>query len=152
MKFEYINQDITEEDSGVIVHGVNCQGVMGSGVALAIRKKWPEVYEDYKSLCDRIEPKTQLLGLNNLVPIDSDLLIVNAFTQLNYGKDGKKYASLNAIEDCMNKLSTTLNRESIGTVKMPMIGCGLGGLDWNDVLRAIKKELNEIDIVKVYYL
>ena len=45
---DFIQKDITTERHGLIIHGVNCQGVMGSGVALAIRNKWPVVYDEYK--------------------------------------------------------------------------------------------------------
>ena len=158
MKIKYINQDITEEDSGVIVQGVNCQGVQGSGVALAIRKKWPKVYSEYKQFCDTTPSKEMLLGHNNIVHINSDLLIVNAFTQLSYGRDGKEYASYDAIRSCMNKLMKTLDTmksldiDTDNIVKMPMLGCGLGGLNWVGVSRIIREELHAIDTVNVYFL
>lgn len=152
MKIKYIQQDITKNDSGVIVHGVNCQGVMGSGCALAIRKKWPKAYEDYKSLCVNTTEKDTLLGGNNIVQINSDLLIVNAFTQLSYGRDGKEYASYDAVKSCMNKLIESLDIDDNTVIKMPMIGCGLGGLNWWNVSRIIKRELAEVDVVEVYYL
>ena len=41
--------DICSVNSGIIVHGCNAQGVMGSGVAKAIRLKYPQVFEDYKN-------------------------------------------------------------------------------------------------------
>ena len=43
-----IYDDITKSNADYICHQVNCQGVMGSGVAKAIRDKWPQVYEEYK--------------------------------------------------------------------------------------------------------
>lgn len=46
----YIVMDITTATRGIVVHGVNCQGVMGSGVALAIRTKWPQIFESYKKI------------------------------------------------------------------------------------------------------
>ena len=41
------NSNITEVTQGVIVHGCNAQGVMGSGVAKQLRAKYPEIYVDY---------------------------------------------------------------------------------------------------------
>ena len=46
---QIIEGDITLESSGLIIQGVNCQGAMGSGIALAIKNRWPEVYDAYKS-------------------------------------------------------------------------------------------------------
>ena len=58
----YVQGDITKSDCDIICHQVNCQGVMNSGVAKAIREKWPEVYDNYKRWCDREEYKEDLLG------------------------------------------------------------------------------------------
>lgn len=154
MKFKYIKRDITKETEGLIIHGVNCQGVMGSGVALAIRKKWPKVYEDYMKVCKIINHPDKLLGRISFVENvgSSDLVVVNAFTQRNYGNDGQKYASLDAIKNCFNtlKLYSPLERY---TIKMPMIGCGLGGLEWEDVKGVIESELkNHTDVIEVYYI
>ena len=43
----YVKGDITESNCDIICHQVNCRGAMNSGVAKAIREKWPEVYEQY---------------------------------------------------------------------------------------------------------
>ena len=44
---KYIKGDITEIESGIICQQTNCQGVMGSGLAKAIRDKWPKVFDEY---------------------------------------------------------------------------------------------------------
>lgn len=94
-----VNGDVTAPIRGIIGHGVNCQGVMGSGVAWTIRNKFPKAYEEYKALCDRTVDKQQLLGSVQIVQIDEDLFIANMFTQFNYGGDGKAYASIQAVRD-----------------------------------------------------
>lgn len=94
-----VTGDVTSPIRGIIGHGVNCQGVMGSGVAWHIRNKFPKAYEEYKALCDRTEDKTNLLGSVQIVQITDDLYIANMFTQLNFGGDGKVYASIQAVRD-----------------------------------------------------
>ena len=47
-----IKGDLLNETTGLIAHGVNCQGVMGKGIALAIKKKYPQVFIDYKQYFD----------------------------------------------------------------------------------------------------
>lgn len=99
-----VNGDVTAPIRGIIGHGVNCQGVMGSGVAWAIRNKFPKAYEEYKALCDATEDKSDLLGTTQLVQITDDLYVANMFTQLNFGGDGAVYASLDAIQDASSEL------------------------------------------------
>jgi ribosome-binding factor A len=94
-----VTGDVTAPIRGIIGHGVNCQGVMGSGVAWAIRNKFPKAYEEYKTLCDNTVDKRDLLGTVQLVQITDDLYIANMFTQFTFGGDGKKYASLQAVRD-----------------------------------------------------
>jgi O-acetyl-ADP-ribose deacetylase (regulator of RNase III) len=137
--------DITTVTSGIIVHGVNCQGVMGSGVALAIRNKWPKVYTEYRDYCHDVEP-TDLLGECQVVTVAKGLWVANCFSQLNFGKDGKKYADIRqlrfslglAYEDAI-RLRTEIHA--------PQIGAGLGGLDWDEVL-PIFEHLNSVTDIK----
>src|SRR5271167_114181 len=48
---KYLNKDITTVDEGIIAHGCNCQGVMGSGVARFLRDKYPQIFPYYQDLC-----------------------------------------------------------------------------------------------------
>lgn len=143
-----IKHNLLTETDGLIVHGTNCQSTMGSGIALAIRKKWPIVFEEYVKL----GKGKHLLGTFQPVKITEELVIGNCFTQEYYGKGGGPYASLSAIE---SSLTDALNYAKLHNIdfKMPMIGCGLGGLEWKDVSaivesleRSIEKEIN------VYYI
>ena len=118
-----IEMDITTVEEGIVIHGVNCQRTMGSGVAKAIRAKWPKVYEDYLNT----NPE---LGKVQTIHISDQLWVMNCFTQKFYGKDGKKYASIHAVEKCLMEVAR-MGAESGLSIYMPRIGCGLGGLDWN---------------------
>lgn len=145
---EYLNKsmfDFTEHVT--LAHGVNCQGVMGSGVAKVMKNEYPEVFFYYKDYCDRkfdsvllsdIEKlkyldsyrSDPLLGVSQLIYINHDLHIANLFTQRYYGKDGKVYACIKSINNSLRNLC----EQTIFPVVIPKIGCGLGGLNWeNDV-------------------
>lgn len=127
---EYRKMDITTVEHGIIAHGVNCQRRMGSGVALAIRMKFPKAYYSYM---DNLHPT---LGAVNFAPIDQDLVVANCYTQDRYGRDGKVYASLSAIRNCLETI-VYMRLDEGAPVYMPRIGCGLGGLKWEDVERII---------------
>lgn len=123
------------EANGVILHGVNCQGVMGSGVALSIKERWPEVFNAYREFYENkpiIGPQT----LGTIQPIWVDhphKLVVNCFTQWNYGKKGIKYASYDAIDQCMVavvRFVSARSEPSARNINFPLIGCDRGGLHW----------------------
>lgn len=137
---DYITKDITTVSEGVVVHGCNCVGGFGSGVAGAIRRKWPEVYKMFQ------ENGTgkHLLGDVNIFfgTTYPKLAIVNGYTQIYCGNDGRVYADPEAIESVLEK---TCEFADVGhkEVYMPKIGAGLGGLDWETQVRPIVEKVNE---------
>jgi O-acetyl-ADP-ribose deacetylase (regulator of RNase III) len=123
---EYRKSDITTVDRGIVAHGVNCQGRMGKGIALAIRRKWPESYGHCLQAC---KVHQHLLGKIVTSDVGLGIFIAHCFTQQRYGNDGLKYADTRAIRACFESLDV-LAKELRLPVYMPRIGCGLGGLDW----------------------
>lgn len=121
---------------------------MGSGIALAIRKKWPVVYEEYfKNGKGR-----HLLGTFQPVPINEDLVIGNCYTQEFYGRTGGPYADLEAIRKSLTTAAKTAKNWGM-ELKMPKIGAGLGGLDWEDVAEVVEEIEKEVGIeISVYYI
>lgn len=117
--------------TGVIAHQVNCQGVMGSGVAQQLRSKYPEVYEVFNERTRRSEP-SERLGKVDIIPIGRDLTILNIYGQFNYGRDGKCYTNYKAVEQAFHHISWAfgLYKEHT-TIHIPyMMGCGLAGGNW----------------------
>ena len=150
----YINDDILNVLNGIILHGVNCRGVMGAGLAKQLRDKYPELYPAYQAFCSRYEP-TELPGKNHyfMVTLTPYLVIANGFTQIDYGrpKPGIKYAIPQAIRECLWKIPKDFKGSQTHSIAMPEIGCGLGGLDWNMDVRPIAEEFcNEFPEWSVY--
>jgi O-acetyl-ADP-ribose deacetylase (regulator of RNase III) len=110
---------------------------MGSGVAKAFFIKWPQVRSKY------IEEGHQELGGIQMVPVDTDLFVVNAWTQKYYGYDKKQYASMIAIILCFQKAIHEAKKLGITEIYTPMIGSGLGGLKWEIVYDALIVLINE---------
>ena len=125
-----INKNIVTVQEGIIAHGVNCQKRMNSGVARAIRARWPIVYEKYLST-------NPTLGFVDFLPIKNNLIVANCYTQKYYGSDGRRYASISAIENCMDTVIRYAAFLGLN-VYIPRIGCGLGGLNWEEVKPIIK--------------
>lgn len=138
-----IKQNILNINQGIVAHGCNCQGVMGAGVAKAIRSKWPEAFQAYRDACVAKDYSKQLLGACIIVKITNcdNLYIANCITQHRYGSDGKVYANIEAIKQAMKKVFEFAN-----TTQLPLytvkIGCGLGGLTWNKDVKPIFEQLS----------
>lgn len=140
-----VREDITTATDCVIPHGVNCQGRMASGVAKAIKEKWPLVYDDFM-----YRPTGKdMLGSLTAINVSEDITVFNCYTQEFYGRDGKRYASLWAVERTLREVfqyAAFMKKK----ICMPKIGCGLGGLDWDTEVKPIVEKLSTLNEVNVY--
>jgi O-acetyl-ADP-ribose deacetylase (regulator of RNase III) len=145
-EIKIIKGDILTVEFGVIVHGVNCFGVFNAGIAKQIRQKYPEVCSDYLRIYKdyggyRYKGDRNLLGTIQICSVSNDLYFVNAFTQLNYGNDGKKYVSYDAIDNAFAAIARAIDTDS--NIHFPKIGCGLAGGEWSVVQSIIEHRLKD---------
>lgn len=137
MTIECINKDITTVRMGIVAHGVNCQGVMGSGVAKAIRDAWPVVYTAYKGM----PTGKTMLGVAHLINVDcANLYVANCYTQIFYGKGGR-FASPEAIKTSLCRVYEWADYYDL-PIYLPKIGAGLGGLSWETEVLPIFEQLD----------
>ena len=124
----------------ILVQQVNCQGVMGAGIAKQIRAQYPVVFEKYKKFCPK--PDKNMLGKVLPVQVANGTHILNIFGQEFYGnKRGHIYTDYAALKAGLTKTLDYAVAKGIRVVKMPYgIGCGLAGGDWN-IVSAMLKEL-----------
>lgn len=163
MSINFIKQDLTTSDADYICHQVNCQGAMNSGVAKAIREKWPIVYTTYKRVCDEKIPKDEsqhkLLG-NVLYVNPNDYepktwpespIIINMFSQEHYGYDGKRYTSYDAFWSCLGHIREAIPKGS--KIAFPYkIGCDRGGANWEVIYTMIVAALGSDYDIEICYL
>ncbi len=128
--------NLLDVTSGHIVHGCNAQGVMGSGVALAVKKKYIDVYEDYRK---RHEKSGLELGAAYPVTIrENELVLWNAITQNLFGL-GVRQVSYDAIQTCFAHINDMVGQYEAyfpAEIHIPAIGAGLGGGNW-EIIREI---------------
>ena len=141
---KHIKCDIFESGADIICHQVNCQGVMGSGVAKQIREKYPWVYATYKRACDNAHSSgSRLLGRCQSVFIDEQRLIVNIFAQDNFGYDGNCYTDYNALRDCLEMIKDRYHNK---TLAIPyLMACHRGGGSWDIVSKMIEEVFADND-------
>lgn len=151
--------NLLEADVDYICHQVNCQGKMNSGVAKAIRERWPIVYTTYWNAWHSAPRRLQLLGTILLVDINEyeprtwpdQPAIINMFSQEFYGYDGKRYTSYDAFDDCLQKIKETVPKGS--KIAFPYkIGCDRGGGKWNVIFALISNALSEDYDITFCYL
>lgn len=139
MKIIYKTGSILDATEKAIVHGVNAQGKMGSGVARVLFERYPNVRSIYLDMHhSHLMAGKPFLGSTHLCG-NSPHLVINAVTQDKYGYDGKLYASYEAILrvflEINNELAPQLGIEALA---LPKIGCGLAGGDWAIVSEIIE--------------
>lgn len=141
---EHIKCHIFESGADIILHQVNCQGVMGSGIAKQVREKYPEVYARYRQLCDEMKDnRAELLGKTQFVRTYEGCYIVNLFAQENFGYDGKCYTDYDALRECLAHTHSCCFEE---TIAIPyLMGCHRGGGRWDIVYEMIKEIFGDTD-------
>ena len=142
------NGNILDSGAAVICHQVNCQGKMNSGVAKAIREKWPEVYTRYRT---KYECEVDLLGQIQPVIINADQAVINMFAQYNYGYDNRRYTSYDAFWSCLGEIKRTI-KPGLHIAFPARIGSVRGGANWNVILTMIEEVLSDEFDVYIYEL
>lgn len=139
--FKALIGDLFESQADTLVNTVNCVGVMGKGVALEFKKRFPTMFEDYRRRC---EAKLVRLGEPYLFRDLSGASIVNFPTKNHW----RSAARLKDIESGLDYLVDHLGEWDIPSIALPPLGCGNGGLDWSEVGPLIYRKLSgrEIDV------
>jgi O-acetyl-ADP-ribose deacetylase (regulator of RNase III)/uncharacterized protein YwgA len=136
--------DIFESKAQTLVNTVNCVGVMGKGIALRFRERFPDMYEDYVLRCKAREVKLgQPYLYRRLIPP----WIVNFPTKYHW----RDRSSLEAIVRGTEYLAKHSREWGIESLAVPPLGCGEGQLDWRVVGPTLYRHLSQLPIpVELY--
>jgi O-acetyl-ADP-ribose deacetylase (regulator of RNase III) len=135
---EFVKGDMFDAHADIRVNTVNCVGVMGAGVALAFKQRYPDMFKEYQRDCrdDRVKPGT----MNVWKSLTGDWVI--NFPTKRHWRNSSRYEDIDAgLDDLRSYL------DSVGpvTVTLPALGCGHGGLDWDRVSRMIREKLDGVN-------
>jgi O-acetyl-ADP-ribose deacetylase (regulator of RNase III) len=125
-----------------IVNTVNCVGVMGKGLALEVKKRFPDVYRRYRKACKRGQ-----LGIGKLQLVKTPAAWVLNFPTKRHWRGP---SNLPDIEEGLKKFVSTYKRKAITSIAFPPLGCGAGGLKWEDVKPVMEKYLAGLDGIEIY--
>lgn len=143
-KFRYTTGNILESEAEVLVNPVNCMGVMGKGLALAFKERYPKNFTTYQKDC---QTRIVQIGLMYVTETNEPgpRYIVNFPTKIHW-KDGSNYAY---IQEGLIDLIRCLEELGATSVAIPRLGCGLGGLDWTVVRRMISDTLSSMHDIEI---
>ena len=139
-----VKGDLFKSNAQTLVNTVNCVGVMGKGIALGFKKRFPEMYADYARRCDAREVK---LGEPYLYRSLLPPWVLNFPTKDHW----RSVARLADITAGLDYLATNYQGWGIESLAVPPLGCGEGQLDWRVVGRTLYRRLADLDIdVELY--
>ena len=128
-----------------LVNTVNTVGVMGKGLALEFKQRYPYNYRAYRLACDAKAVKVGKM-FTVAMPDGMPKYIINFPTKTHW----RKPSQLSYIDEGLRDLAKTVRNNSIESVALPALGCGLGGLRWAEVRSSIERELSELEEVSFY--
>lgn len=128
-----VTGDIFALESEALGHGVNCKGVMGAGVARGFRERFPAMHEAYRALCKGGE--LQPGGVFPWREEASGLWVYNMASQNLPGPVARLSWLRGAAEATLEHASA----QGVELVTIPLIGCGIGGLEWEDVAEVLEE-------------
>ncbi len=136
---------LKQHDVDAIVNTVNCVGVMGKGIALQFKKKWPVNFKAYAEAC-----KAGLIKPGQLFIYDAGALATPKFIVNFPTKDHWRGKSrIEFIQDGLVDLVKQIKVHRITSIAVPPLGCGNGGLDWQQVKPLIEQAFSVIPEVEV---
>ena len=138
---EYKNGDLLMADAEALVNAVNCVGVMGKGIALQFKQAYPENFNRYKMAC-----KANQVQIGKMFITDKSPRYLINFPTKQHWRDRSR---LDDIRLGLKALVDDISRLKIQSVAIPALGCGNGGLSWNDVLPLIIEAFSEFPDVRV---
>ena len=132
-----INGDLlTFDGAEILCHQVNFDGVMGGGIALAIKNRLldPEQYRSYTDFCEKLGK--QALGEVQMLRLPDNRFVANLFCQ-NDWNSGPCLTNYAAMKKCLTTVAQAGTVLGYNVAVPGRMGCGIAGGDWNKVSRII---------------
>ena len=145
MTIELKRGDLLGQDTDAIVNTVNCVGVMGKGIALQFKHKWPENFKAYARAC-----KDRAVLPGRMFVFDAGGLVKPHYI-INFPtkRDWRERSRIEYIDAGLIDLVRQVEHLGIRSISIPPLGCGNGGLNWSTVRDRIMKAFDKLSDVRV---
>lgn len=138
--------NILEADVEALVNPVNCVGVMGAGLAAQFKRAFPGMFDGYATVCGAKELRPGRLHIHVRGDAANPRWIFN-FPTKRHWRDKSRIADIGT---GLNALVNAVNRRGIQSIAIPPLGCGLGGLPWEEVRPLIERAAERMEGVEVW--
>ena len=142
---EIIRGNLIRADAEVLVNTVNCIGYMGKGIALQFKKAFPDNCIAYERACRAGELKPGKMFVFSTRSLVNPKYIINFPTK----RDWRAVSRIEDIQIGLISLVNEIRKLEVSTMALPPLGCGLGGLNWNDVRPLIERAFAALSDVHV---
>jgi O-acetyl-ADP-ribose deacetylase (regulator of RNase III) len=132
--------NLLESTADALVNAVNTAGVMGKGIALQFKQAYPANFQAYKEACQRGEVRLGTMFTTETGLQDSPRYIINFPTKAHWRARSK----LTDIQSGLADLRDVIRARDIHSIAVPSLGCGNGGLNWQDVRPLIIEALDDL--------
>lgn len=141
MSYSEIRGNIFSSRAQALVNTVNCVGVMGKGVALEFRRRYPKMFKEYKSVCEKGE-----LQPGQILPYrDGETWILN-FAIKN---DWKQPSKVKWIESCLNEFVSSYRDMGIKSIAFPWMGAMNGGIPIEIIKEIMRNYLSDLTDIAI---
>lgn len=137
--------NLLKAEVDALVNTVNTVGVMGKGVAMQFKQAFPENFKSYEAACKKGEVKLGHMFATFTGQL-SPSLIIN-FPTKGHWKGNSKLAD---IRSGLVDLVRIVKEQKVRSIAIPPLGCGFGGLRWEDVRPLIEHAFSELPEVEVH--
>jgi len=128
-----------------VVNTVNTVGVMGKGIALMFKERFPKNYEAYAAACKAGEVQIGKMFVTSADELEGPGWIINFPTKQHWRGNTKP----EWVRSGLAALKNVIREKQIRSVAIPPLGCGNGGLDWSTVRPMIEEALGDLDDVEI---
>jgi O-acetyl-ADP-ribose deacetylase (regulator of RNase III) len=143
--------DILLTNAQAVAHGVAPNDHFDSGLALALREKWPAMAKDFRHYAHQSHPKPGEIWMWGGV---GGVRIINLMTQEGEHTHGSRpgKATLANVNHCLRRLRHVVEKEGISSLAMPALATGVGGLAWKDVKGLVEQNMDGLSIPVFLYV
>lgn len=142
---KYLKGNLLEANTQALVNTVNTVGVMGKGIALQFKEAFPLNFKLYAAACKKNELRTGKLLVVKENTLEGEKIIINFPTKTEWFMKSK----YEYIEEGLIELAKVIDEYKIESIAIPPLGCGNGGLKWENVKPMIEKHLSHLINVNI---
>lgn len=141
----YSTGNLLNADTDALVNAVNTVGVMGKGIALQFRRAFPANYAAYRAACAAGQVRIGTMFVYDTEQPGPQRYLINFPTKRHW----RSQSRLPDVEAGLRDLARAVRERGITSIAIPALGCGNGGLDWEEVRASIANAFATLPDVRV---